>query len=224
MRISSDLAANPDREIGCLPLSLERNHRFEVSFESVERVVVELRVRRHRGRRIHRMWIGYIFSEVILGRRSALGKLLPRVTRPMTASATELVAGNTAADRDFLAFHDFRIVSALLWRETPERLGEARQFKRSDSGRESWFFAVTVDCFLRGKRFVNDAVRSKPASVLRIWPVGRRFTIELQEKNWSMPGEIITIIILLYIALVRRNSSHQSRQMWHQHRMLRKDR
>ncbi len=33
--------------------SLGRHHRFEVSFESVERVVVERRVRRHPGHHIH---------------------------------------------------------------------------------------------------------------------------------------------------------------------------
>ncbi len=97
----------------------------------------------------------------------------------MSASITELVAGNTAAYRDFLTFHDFRIVPAPLWCETPERLSEASQLKRGDSVRDPWFFVVAVDRFRRAKRFVNDAVGSKPASVLRIWPVGGWFTIEL---------------------------------------------
>ena len=71
------------------------------------------------GSRIQRTWIGYIFSEVILRVDSLLGKHSPRGISPMPASTTEPVAGNAAADRDFLAFDDLRIVSALLWRETP---------------------------------------------------------------------------------------------------------
>src|SRR4029077_9561314 len=75
---------------------------------------------------------------------------------PMPACLTKLVTGNTTTSRDFLAFCDFRIVCAPLWREMSQRLGEAGQFKRGDCGRVPWFFDVAVDRFRRGKLFVND--------------------------------------------------------------------
>ena len=52
----------------------------------------------------------------------------------MPTCLTELVTGNTTTYDDFLAFYDFRIVCAPLWREMSERLGEAGQFKRVDWG------------------------------------------------------------------------------------------
>src|ERR1700751_3928083 len=143
------------------------------------------------------MWIGYIFSEVILGVHSTLGKCRPRGTRRMPAHVTESVAGTTTAYRDFLAFHDFRIVPAFLWREAPQRLDKVRQLKRVDCGHVPWLFDVAIDSFRRTKRFVNDAVGSKPAPVLRVWPVGGGFIIKFEQKNRSMPAEVVTIVILL---------------------------
>jgi hypothetical protein len=55
------------------------------------------------------MWIGYVFLEIIPG---------------VTADAS---------DHDLLTFDDFRVVSTLLWDETPDRLGEAGQLKGDDS-------------------------------------------------------------------------------------------
>jgi hypothetical protein len=49
----------------------------------------------------------------------------------------KIVAGNTTAYRNFLAFHHFWIAPAFLWREKPERLVEAGQFERGDCGRAS---------------------------------------------------------------------------------------
>ena len=43
---------------------------------------------------------------------------------------------------------------------------------------------------------MNDAVGSKQVSLLRFGPVGGGFIIELQEKNRSMSGDVITIVIL----------------------------
>jgi hypothetical protein len=178
---------------------LDSRHRFEVSFESVKRVVVELWVRRHMGSRIHRNRIGYLFSEVIPRVHSALGKHRPggATLSPLSAAGvTEIVAGNTATNRDFLTLQYFRVVSALLWGETPERLVEAGQFEREHSGRGPWLFDVAVDRFGRAKRFMNDAVWSEP-TVLCTGPVGGRFTIKLQEKDRPMSGDVITIVILL---------------------------
>jgi hypothetical protein len=116
----------------------------------------------------------------------------------MSASVTKLVARNTGVHRDFLAFHNLWIVVALFRHEPPERLSEVGKFKRGDCGRGSRLFDVAVDLFRKDKRFVNDAIGAEPASMLRIWPVGRHSTIELQEKNRSMPGDVITIIILFF--------------------------
>jgi hypothetical protein len=49
-----------------------------------------------------------------------------------------MVTRTTAADRDLLAFEDFRIVPILLGREAPERLAEAGQLKRDNPRRGSW--------------------------------------------------------------------------------------
>src|ERR1700756_5073164 len=97
------------------------------------------------------MWICYIFSKVIPGVQNALGKHPPRGISPMSASVTELVAGNTAADRNFRTFHHFRIVPGLLRRKTPKRLVEVGQLKSGDSVRDPRFFDVAVDCFRRLK-------------------------------------------------------------------------
>jgi hypothetical protein len=97
------------------------------------------------------MWIGYIFSKVILGVQNALGKHPPRGISPTSASVTELVAGNTAADRNFLTFHNFRIVPALLRCKTPKRSVEVGQLESGDSVRDPWFFDVALDCFRRLK-------------------------------------------------------------------------
>ena len=85
----------------------------------------------------------------------------------MPHGGPEIVAGNTTAYRNFLAFHHFWIALAFLWREKPERLVEAGQFERSDCGRASWLFDVAVDCFRRAERLMNDAVRSELISLLR---------------------------------------------------------
>src|SRR3981081_1531211 len=98
----------------------------------------------------------------------------------MPSGVTEIVAGKKTDPRDFLLFHVSRIVSSLLWRETSQRLGKAGQLKRGDSERDPWLLDVTVDRFRRAERFVNDEVGSKPASVLRIWPVGGWFIIKFE--------------------------------------------
>jgi hypothetical protein len=92
----------------------------------------------------------------------------------------------------------------LLWGETPERLVEAGQFERDDSGRVPWLFDVAVDRFGRAKRFMNDAVWSDPTA-LCTGKVGGRFTIKLQEKDRPMPGDVITIVILLLIVRTLRS-------------------
>ena len=130
--------------------SLDKHRRLEVSFKSVERLFVECRVRRHQGNRIERTGIDYSLSESILGGHRCRGQHRP-IGSYMPSGVTELVTGNTTTYRDFLAFDDFRIVCAPLCRETPERLGEAGQFKRGDCGRASWFFDVAVDRFRRAK-------------------------------------------------------------------------
>ena len=99
--------------------SLDRHYRFEVSFKSVERVIVKCRVRRHQGNLIERTGIDYSLSESLLGGHSRRGKHRPSGSY-MPSGVTELMAGNTTTYRDFLAFDDFRIVCAPLWRETPE--------------------------------------------------------------------------------------------------------
>jgi hypothetical protein len=51
---------------------------------------------------------------------------------------------------------------------------------------------------------VNDAVWSELCSVLSRWPVVGRFTVKLQQKNRSMPGDVITIVILfVFVDTVR---------------------
>src|SRR6267142_2493250 len=174
---------------------INRHHRFDISFEGIERVVVERRVRRHPGCRIHRMWIGYLFSEVILGGHSRCGKHRPWGTH-LPTSVTNIMAGTTAADRDFLTFYNFWIVPARIWRETPKRLAKTGQLQRDDCVWASWFFDIAINRFRRAKRFVNDAVGSEHVSTFRLRPVVGRFAVKLQEKNRSMPSNVITIVIL----------------------------
>ena len=83
----------------------------------------------------------------------------------MPPGGPEIVAGNTTAYRNFLAFHHFWIVLAFLWREKPERLVEAGQFERGDCGRASWFFDLAVDRFRRAKGFTLKYRSSIPVAV-----------------------------------------------------------
>ena len=103
----------------------------------------------------------------------------------LPTNITNSVAGTTGSYRDFLTFQNFRIVLALLWRETPKRLAEIGKLKRHDRVRASRFFDVAVDLFHGSKGFANDAVRTKRCSVLPRRPFIRQVTIKLEEKNWS---------------------------------------
>src|SRR6478672_8967879 len=43
---------------------------------------------------------------------------------------------------------------------------------------------------------MNDAVGSKLISLLAMWPITRHVTVKLQEKNRSMFGDVITVVVL----------------------------
>src|ERR1700730_10213230 len=149
------------------------------------------------------MRIDYLFSEVILRGHSRCSKHRPWGAH-LSTNVAEIVAGTTAADRDFLTFYNFWIVPARLWREMPKRLAKTGQLQRDDCVRASWFFDIAINRFRRAKRFVNDAVRSEHVSTFRLRPVFGRFAVKLQEKNWSMPSDVITIVILfVFVQTVR---------------------
>jgi hypothetical protein len=99
-----------------------------------------------------------------------------------------------ASYRDFLTFQNFRIVLALLRRETPQRLAVTGKLKRYDRVRASRFFDVAVDLFHGSKGFVNDAVGTKRCCVLSGRPIIGQLTIKLEEKNWSMLGDVAELL------------------------------
>ena len=60
------------------------------------------------------------FSEVVLGRQSRRGKHYQGSVCGVSTCVPEIVATNTTACGDLLAFDDFRVAPALLWRKTTQ--------------------------------------------------------------------------------------------------------